>query len=100
MEIDAIRVAAAPLLPLLPNAAWLPHALVRKENGKLDKPPVGATTDNPASWFTLDAALQALAGRNGVAGVGFAITKGIIGLDFDNCRDPVTGELTPTVERE
>lgn len=99
--VDAIRQAAAPLLPVLPHVAWLPHRLVRKSNGKLDKPPAeGATTDNPASWFTLDAALEKLSGWNGVAGIGFAITKGIIGLDFDKCRDPITGELSPTVQVE
>ena len=85
----------------LPERAWLPHALVRKPDGRLDKPPrCGSTTSNPASWYTLDAALDLLFGSNDVAGVGFAIVHRLIGLDFDNCRNPVTGELTETVQRE
>lgn len=99
--IEAIRRAAAPLLPALPAAAWLPHALVRKPNGKLDKPPrCGSTSDDPSTWFTLDGALEKLSGHNDVAGVSFAITEGVISLDFDDCRDPVTGELSEEVQFE
>jgi len=99
--IDAIRAAATPLLPALPTAAWLPHALIRRPDGRLDKPPCeGSTTADPSTWFTLDGALERLAGHNGVAGIGFAIVSGLIALDFDHCRDPETGELTSTVQCE
>jgi hypothetical protein len=98
---DAIRSAAQPLLPFLPERAWLPHGLIRKPNGDLDKPPrEGATTDNPASWFTLVAALDKLTGTNSVAGIGFAIVKRLITLDFDHCRDQFTGELNDEVQTE
>jgi hypothetical protein len=98
---DAIRSAAQPLLPFLPERAWLPHGLVRKPDGGLDKPPrEGATTDNPASWFTLVAALDKLTGTNSVAGIGFAIVKRLITLDFDHCRDQFTGELNDEVQTE
>ena len=100
-SVDLIRAAAAPLLGVLPLAAWLPHAIVRKPDGKLDKPPrCGATTNSPASWFTLDAALEQMIGPNDVAGIGFALTAGIIGLDYDDCRNPETGALDPEVQRE
>lgn len=101
MIVESIRRAAAPLLPVLPVAAWLPHGLVRRDNGKLDKPPrCGSTSSDPSTWFTLDGALAKLTGHNDVAGVGFAITDGIIGLDFDDCRDPTTGVLTDEVQFE
>lgn len=100
-HLDLIRQAAVPLLKSLPDRGWLPHALVRKADGKLDKPPRGgATTSNPASWFTLDDAISQWTGRNDVAGIGFAIVPGIIGLDYDDCRDPITGELTDDVQFE
>lgn len=98
---DAIRSAAQALLPVLPERAWLPHGLVRKPNGDLDKPPrEGATTDNPASWFTLPAALEKLTGTNNVAGIGFAIVRHLITLDFDHCRDQFTGELNDETRAE
>lgn len=101
MIIDALRQAAVPLSAVLPPVSWLPHRLVRLPDGRLDKPPCeNATSNNPASWFTLDNALDLLASRNHVAGVAFAITKGIISLDYDHCRDPITGELTPQIQQE
>lgn len=101
VDIEAIRAAAAPLLSALPDAAWLPHRLIRMADGKLDKPPCeGATTNRPESWFTLDAALILLGSRNNVAGIGFAITNGIIGLDYDDCRNPDTGALSDVVQAE
>lgn len=101
LEIDYLRAAAAPMQSVLPAAAWLPYALVRKPDGRLDKPPkCKSTTSNPESWFTLENALVKLRDEPGIHGIGFAITKGIITLDFDDCRDPVTGELTPEVQAE
>jgi hypothetical protein len=84
---------------VLPDRAWLPHALIRKPDGKWDKPPrSGATSNNPASWFTLDGALQKFVEVSDVSGVAFAITKGLISLDFDDCRDQFTGELDDEVQ--
>ncbi len=101
MIIEAIRDAAMPLAAVLPPVAWLPHRLVRTPDGRLDKPPCqGATSNNPASWFSLDNALSLLASNNDVAGVAFAITARIIALDFDHCRDPVTGEINDEVMQE
>ena len=96
-----LRDAVQPLLAVLPRAAWLPHKLIRKPDGSLDKPPCqGARTNAPATWFTFDAALALLMGPNDVAGIGFAITRGVITLDFDHCRDPASGELADEVAAE
>ena len=96
-----LRDAVQPLLAVLPRAAWLPHKLIRKPDGSLDKPPCqGARTNAPTTWFTFDAALALLMGPNDVAGIGFAITRGVITLDFDHCRDPASGELADEVAAE
>lgn len=92
LNVEALRVAAAPLMAVLPAAAWLPHLLNKA-------PAEGARTNAPATWRTLDAALD-LVSLPHVTGVGFAICPGIISLDFDHCRDPVTRELTPLVADE
>ena len=98
---DTLRDAVQPLLAVLPRTAWLPHKLIRKPDGSLDKPPCqGARTNAPATWFTFDAALALLTGPNDVAGIGFAIVQGVISLDFDHCRDPVSGELADEVAAE
>ena len=100
-ETDLLTDAAAPLLAVLPSVAWLPHKLVRKTNGVLDKPPCqGARTNDAKTWFTFAAASALLNGQNDVAGIGFAIVRGIVSLDFDHCRDRFTGELAPEVQRE
>lgn len=98
-DISAIRNAATALLPHLPEAGWLPHALNRKSDGNLDKPPCdGARTNDPRSWFTIDGALGTLVTSRDAAGIGFAIVKGLISLDFDHCRDEHTGELAEEVQ--
>ena len=100
-DTSNLRNAALPLLAALPGAVWLPHKLVRKPDGALDKPPCeGARTNAPETWFTLEAALAKLSGVNDVAGIGFAVVKGIIALDFDHCRDPFTGILDDEVQTE
>lgn len=98
---DTLRDAVQPLLAVLPRVAWLPHRLVRKPDGALDKPPCnGARTNDPATWFTFEAASALLTGENDVAGIGFAIVNGLVGLDFDHCRDPLTGLIDAEVQRE
>lgn len=99
--IGNIETAAKPLSALLPPCAWLPWRAIRKPNGKLDKPPaLGARSNDPTTWRTLERALKELSTEPSVAGIAFAITAGIIALDFDNCRDPVTGELRDEAQRE
>jgi hypothetical protein len=55
-----------------------------------------ASTTNPATWRTLDEALEAL-GTGRYAGIGRIIKEGesFVGVDIDGCRDPLSGEITP-----
>jgi hypothetical protein len=100
-KLEDLQTAAQPLLPLLPDRAWLPWAAVPRPNGKIDKIPVmGTRTNAPHSWRTWTDALTDLASEPDVAGVGFGIVPGLIALDFDNCRDPITGELTDEAQGE
>jgi hypothetical protein len=75
-----------------------------------------AQSNNPATWATFDAAVAALRAGvkpaasakastrasgapvfDNVGGVAFVFTKesGIVGIDLDKCRHPVTGEIAP-----
>jgi putative DNA primase/helicase len=54
-----------------------------------------ASTTNPDTWGTFDAARDAYErGELDADGVGWVIGEGIVGGDVDGCRDPATGELT------
>ena len=55
-----------------------------------------AKVSDTATWGTYDEAASR-ARRDGLAGVGLVLTAddGLTGIDLDNCRDPVTGELSP-----
>lgn len=61
--------------------------------------PCGAT--DPDSWSTFDHAVTTAAAA-GLAGVGFVFTAGdpYLGLDYDDCLNPDTGELHPAVAEE
>src|SRR5688572_20135570 len=72
--------------------------------GKWDKPPVDICTGNPAScsdsstWCDFRTALAAAEARE-VDGIGFVLGelgdgRVVTGIDIDDCRDPVTGDLT------
>ena len=72
------------------------------ETEKLNKVPkkydgrAGSST-NPATWSTLDKALDAVEADDRLDGIGLAgleLTP-YIGIDLDHCRDPETGELSP-----
>lgn len=69
---------------------------------KWNKPPIdirrdrrGSSTD-AATWCDFDTALKA-AESGFVDGIGFALGDGFCGIDFDNCRDRVTGAIAPEV---
>jgi hypothetical protein len=64
-----------------------------------------ASTTDPKTWASFDEAVVAYE-RGRCGGLGYVITRpiadhpdlpddGIVGVDLDDCRDPVTGELTP-----
>jgi putative DNA primase/helicase len=57
-----------------------------------------AAVDRPESWAPMAEALAAYA--DGKAdGVGIVLGNGLVGIDLDGCRNPVTGELTPEAQR-
>jgi hypothetical protein len=71
--------AAAPIVTHFPGAIWMPFETELKANGKLDKlPALGCKTNDPASWFTLEDAIDALEQYPALAGIGFAIPDGLI----------------------
>ncbi len=53
-----------------------------------------ADSTNPATWATFDQALAAMK-RYKYDGIGFVLANGWAGVDFDKCRDPLTGTLAP-----
>jgi AAA domain-containing protein/primase/DNA polymerase family protein len=59
-----------------------------------------ASTTDPATWLTLEAAL-ALAAAESMAGVGFVFTADdpYTGIDLDECRDAATGAIQPWAQR-
>jgi primase-polymerase (primpol)-like protein len=58
--------------------------------------PKGASSTAPADWVTFDEAVRYAQGA-GLDGImrAFEPSDGMVGIDFDNCLDPETGELTP-----
>ena len=77
---------------------WLDWRWIWKPKAKKwDKPPLktdgkAASSTNPETWTTFKDALRVVSQFDGV---GFALGKeiGIVGIDFDDCRDPGTGEI-------
>lgn len=55
----------------------------------------GASSTNPEHWTTYQQAMAKLVLSSGYEGVGFVLGGGFSGVDFDDCRDPETGELAP-----
>lgn len=77
----------------------------RYEQGGDKKPPYDPETDErasihePETWSDFETALEAYQRRN-YDGIGFILTEdgALTGFDFDDCRDPETGEIEPEVE--
>lgn len=75
---------------------WIP------DKGKWDKPPLNARTGGAASstdsqtWSTFEEADEGMK-KYGADGIGFVCSDDddYVALDVDDCRDIVTGELTP-----
>jgi len=53
-----------------------------------------ASSTNPKTWTSFSVALKAYQ-TGGFAGIGIVLTDGLHGIDLDDCRDPVTGNLSP-----
>jgi hypothetical protein len=77
---------------------WLGWKWVWKTNAWA-KVPVDARSGmskgwtSPDAWCSFEEAIAAL-NRHSVDGVGFMLGDGFSGIDPDDCRDPITGELT------
>jgi putative DNA primase/helicase len=81
------------------HVVWRPE--LRRDNkiGKAPYSPRGfrASATNPRSWGTFAEAVQAYQ-RGGYAGIGYVLVGGVLFVDLDHCREPVTGALTPTAQ--
>jgi len=78
------------------------------QQGKIKKIPIDSSTGRPAAtndprtWGKLERAIKYYEAHknDGIEGVGFVFTSTDphCGIDIDNCRNPDTGELTPTAQ--
>jgi len=102
---DPIRIPKC-LEPQTKELRWLLWRWAKGSNGKPTKPPyradnpsVYAESDNPQTWALCAVAMQAY--EQGLAdGIGYALKKSAIAaIDCDDCRDPVSGVLTPWAQR-
>jgi hypothetical protein len=62
-----------------------------------DQPRVAASSTDASTWATFDEALAAYE-AGAVAGIGFVLGDGIMGIDLDSVRDPDTGALEPAAQ--
>jgi len=70
---------------------WVCWQYARRKNGELTKPPKtvhggNASTKDPATWTTFDAALAAFNKQPRFAGIGFCLSPddGLVGIDIDD----------------
>lgn len=83
---------------------WCVWKAVKNNAGKLTKKPmqaswpsVGLSKTTASQWRPYATALQAYQSTPGLGGLGFICGGGFVGVDFDECCDEVTRELTPEV---
>ncbi len=84
---------------------WVVWKLVLRQNGKLDKVPYNprtgelADTTDSRTWGVFPEALEAYEAGGGYNGIGFVFSSGdpFVGIDFDEVRNPKTGEIDPRV---
>jgi len=84
---------------------WKTKSKTRRDGTEyLDKMPVNASnpsasakTNTPSTWGSFTSAVGSLK-RPGVAGIGFCLNEGWLGIDLDAVRDPATGMLEPAAE--
>lgn len=58
-----------------------------------------ASTTDPSTWSTFADAVDAYKASAGhYGGIGFVLTLPLVGVDLDDCRDPLSGTLTPEAE--
>lgn len=86
---------------------WVGYRSRVREGGKATKIPVNPITggladvSNPATWGSFDQAVQYARAHPGVQGVGFVFSESdpFSGIDFDACRDPLSGAIDPSVRQ-
>jgi hypothetical protein len=96
--------AAQPLTEAFPGDIWLVHALIKKPNGKLDKPPLpGFRSNDKTTWIGIADAIELMQRQpDGSAGISYAIADGMISIDFDDCvatDGTVASEVAAWIER-
>lgn len=87
------------------RSQWVNHLLFKTQAGKLTKLPVDpatgryASVSDPATWSSLDRALLRLDTDPRLKGIGFVFSEAdpLTGIDFDHCRDAVSGKISPVV---
>jgi putative DNA primase/helicase len=80
---------------------WVVWKWEKTKNGKRTKPPYDAKTGknashgHPSTWRTFKDTVKAH--DRGFDGIGYVFIEedGLCGVDLDDCRDPVTGEIAP-----
>lgn len=92
------------LRPLTQFGVWRYEQAIDEATGEAswDKIPRNARTGsrasstNPRTWSSLEAALQAYE-RGGYSGIAFFLRNGggLVGIDMDRCVDAATGEIAP-----
>lgn len=93
MDIEPQNIP--PELAVLP--CWLTWQ-AKPRGQKWSKVPIDASVDDPQTWMSLDDALDAMNRDRRAAGIGFVLSGGIVGLDFDDVVD-ASGEIHPFVGR-
>jgi putative DNA primase/helicase len=78
----------------------------RKKKGRWTKVPINpftgdyASCDDPSTWAPFEVALAYYRAHPGeIDGIGFELTDPFAGVDLDDCRDPITGKVTPWAQR-
>jgi len=106
LKPSALEVISQPIPPelkVLPNWGMWRYELTKdSEWTKVPYRPdrLGrARSNDPRTWANFDVCLTNYQG--GFDGIGFFLAKevGIVGIDIDNCRDPVTGKITDEANR-
>jgi hypothetical protein len=77
-----------------------------RRNGRWTKVPVdpntgnNASCDDPSTWSSFKTALDYYqAHGDATDGIGFEFREPYAGVDLDDCRDPITGKITPWGQR-
>lgn len=98
-----VKVTSLSAIPeeLKELSQWVCWRLESRGEGRLLKVPINpktaqsAAVDNPETWGTCVEAINCFSTKPSMHGVGFVFTASdsYTGIDIDDCRDPVTGNI-------